>query len=251
VSFVFALEFEWTARGIRDFICTSYRSGDYEGGAFCAIKVEGGSFQEAECSEPHDMEFVGPVAAPTEVLPEDFEEAVELLTRTCAPLVSVYLGGRDLTQSGVGVSFNADAALGEPIVGDVDCFLLVSSATALTAAVSDVGLDGALGDNRIVHELEPGTCFVNPSDSFDLGTVVSCDVTDALMQIGKFVVEDDGPYPGDDALRAIRGERCPQVLADSGLADLVDVDTLSGVFPGLEGWRDLDRRTITCDAAPA
>ncbi|MEP1124787.1 MAG: hypothetical protein ABJH68_12955 [Ilumatobacter sp.] len=251
VSFIYPLAFEWEERGIRDLICTSYRSSDFEegGDAFCATKIEGGSYEETECDQPHDMEFVGPVEAPAEILPADYDEAVALLTAACSPLVSDYLGGRDLSQPGVGVTFDAEAELGEPIVGDVDCFVLVSSASGLSAAISDVGFDAALGDLRVVSELDPGTCFVNPPDSFELGTVVPCDAPDALLQIGQFVVED-GPYPGEDPLRAIRGERCPQVLAESGLADLVDVATLSGVFPNLEGWRDLGRRSVTCDASP-
>ncbi len=252
VSFIYPLAFEWEVRGVRELICTSYRSSDFEeeGGAFCATKIEGGSYEETECDQPHDMEFVAPVESPAEFLPEDEDEAVALLTRACAPLVSEYLGGRDLTQAGVGVGFSADASLGEEIVGDVDCFVLVSSAVGLTAAISDVGLEAALGDFRIVNELDPGTCFVNPPDSFELGTVVPCDTPEALMQIGLFVVEDDGPYPGEDPLRAIRSERCPQVLSESGLADLVDISTLSGVFPNLEAWRDVGRRTVSCDASP-
>ncbi len=248
VSTIYPEAFEWEVRGIRDLICTSYRSSDYEAAPFCATK-DGSSYEETACDQPHDMEYVGPVEPPAELLPADYDEAVELLVGACLPLVSEYLGGRDFTRPGASPSFSADAELGGPIEG-VDCFVLVSSATALTAAIADVGLDAALGDNRIVAELEPGTCFLNPSDSFELGTVVSCDTEGALMQLGEFVIEDEGPYPGADPIRAIRAERCPQVLVDSGLADRVDATTLSGVIPSLETWRDLGQRSVTCDAVP-
>ncbi len=248
-GFILALEFEWTAREIRDFICTSYRSADYDAGPFCAISIDGGH-DPAECDEPHDSEFVGTVPVPADVFPDVQEEAEALLKRACAPLVSEYLGGRDMTMPGIGVGFGADGALGEPMIGDVDCYVRAGSFDALSAAIADVGLDAALGDNVIVAELEPGTCLVYAADSLDVGTIATCDTPDAFMFIGSFTAEIDGPYAGLDELRVLRGQRCAEVLAESGLEPLIDVATLSGVIPGESNWLGLDQRTITCDAEP-
>lgn len=247
VGAITMFETEWTAYGIRDIVCTSYRSSDLEAGPTCGLRVPGQGHDQVPCEEPHDSEFVGLAAPPEGSLPLDSTEAEILLTALCAPLVSDYLDGRDLAQSGVGAGFDVGVGLGDPFVDDINCWATVGSPVGMTGSIAEFGLDGAL-DYAIVNEIGPGACFVYAPNTFDLGTVVPCDTPEAFMAIGLFTVDDDGPHPGDDALREIRFERCSELLAESGLA--ADPATVSGVFPGEIGWTAHNRREISCDATP-
>lgn len=248
-SAIVPFETEWSAYGIREIVCTSYRAAefDFEVEAFCAILSPGEGYDEVPCDEPHDSEFVGFIAPPEGALPDNEFDAEVLLDEHCAPTVSDYLGGRDLSLPGIGVGIDISVGLGDDFDGDVDCWAVVGSPIGLNGSIAELGLEGALGEFSILAELEPGTCFTFAPDSFDLGNVVSCDTPEALMAVGTFV-NDDGPHPGDDALREVRFERCSEVLAASGLA--ADPASVSGTFPNASAWESIGRRTTTCDATP-
>lgn len=203
-------------------------------------------FPVMPCDEPHASEFVGTAPSPFERLPEDRNEAVDGLYAACRPLVEDFLG-RAIDVPGPGVGVNIDAELGGPVNGDVECFVSTGDAANLVGLIADVGFEAALNGVIVINDTDPGSCFQLGEVAFDYGTPVDCTATDALMFVGSFDL-DDGPYPGDDAIRSIRGERCAEVLADSGLA--ADPATVSGGFPGEKDWRRADRRTVTCDASP-
>lgn len=246
-SAIVPFETEWSAYGIREIVCTSYRAADYEIQAFCGLSSPDDGYEDVPCDEPHDSEFVGPIAPPDGALPDNAVDAELLLDSLCAPIVSEYLGGRDLSQQGVGVGATVQVGLGDDFDGDVDCWAVTGSPGALIGSIAELGLDGAFGDLSVIGELEPGVCFTFAPDAFDLGNVVTCDTPEALMAVGEFV-NDDGPHPGDDALREIRFERCSEILAASGLS--ADPASVSGTFPSANGWATLGRRTTTCDATP-
>ncbi len=215
-----------------------------------AAPADDSNFGESiDCTEPHDLQYAGSIASPVAVLPDDIQEATDLLNRACVPLVEE-VAGRTLTIPGVIVAFSApDAELGEPVPGDVECYAGGSGSDLLVAQMADVGAEAAYGDGRIIADLEPGTCFVFLGDSFDIGVESGCEAEGALVFVGSFVA-DPGPYPGEDALRALRSERCAEVLAAapslSGIAE-----SISGTIPDRKSWVVQDMRVVTCDAEPA
>lgn len=247
VAIVYPDEIGWTVADQRGVSCVAYvETGDDE--PVCAIQIPSEGHDPVDCAEPHDSEFAGFVTPPDADLPTDPIEAEILVTELCAPTVSEYLGGRDLSTSGVGVGFDANTGLGDPFGDDINCWVVVGSSGALDTSIAEVGLDAALGDYRILAELDPGTCFTFAPDTYDLGFVVDCTTPDSLMAIGLVTVDDDGPWPGDDPLRAIRFDLCSALLAETSLA--VDPASVSGTFPNEIGWNALGRRYITCDAIP-
>jgi Septum formation len=248
VAVVYPDEIGWTVAEQRGAACVAYiDTGDAE--PVCAIQIPSEGHDPVDCAEPHDSEFAGFVTPPDSDLPTDPIEAEILVTELCAPTVSEYLGGRDLSTSGVGVGFDANTGLGEPFGDDINCWVVVGSPGALDAAIAEVGLEAAMGEHRIIAELDPGTCFTFAPDTYDLGFVVDCTTPDALMAVGLVSVDDDGPWPGDDPLRAIRFDLCSAVLAETSLS--VDPASVSGTFPNEIGWEALGRRYISCDAVPA
>ncbi len=257
------LDDNWVALGRRTVLCMSWTDplvqpvdepSDFDPaaavGPVCADYDEAvAEYEPVPCDEPHTSEYAGSVPPPPGDLPSDSDEASLLLRGLCRDSVEA-LTGRDLGLFGSGVGFLSIDGLGEPMVNDIQCYLSVSYEGALTGAISEIGYEAALNYD-IIPDLEPGTCFVYVEPgSYDLGESAPCDTPDALMAIGLFLAEDPpgAPYPGDDALRALRGQRCAEVLTASGLT--VDESTLSGTFPNETNWIAFDRRTITCDAVP-
>ena len=223
---------------------------DAAAGPVCANYDEAlAEYPQVPCDEPHTAEFAGSVAPPTGDLPDDEVEASILLRQLCREPVEL-LTGRDLSRFGVGVGFVSIDGLGEPMVNDIRCYVSVEVDGALVGAIAEVGYDAAL-EVDIIAELAPGTCFVfADDDSFDVGEIVPCGAPDALMAIGSFVVNEPAgaPHPGDDALRALRAERCGEILTASGLS--ADSSTVSGTFPNEKNWVAFDQREVTCDATP-
>ena len=75
--------------------------------------------------------------------------------------------------------------------------------------------------------------------NFFLADGADCGDDGALMFIGSSDL-DDGPYPGEDAIREVRAVECARVFDESGL---------SGMFPGARDWETGDR-LVACDATP-
>lgn len=211
----------------------------------CAGIADDG-FVRIDCAQPHASEFVGLVEAPVAVLPVDAVEASDVLMAACAPIVEAALGN-SVSLPGFGVGFTSDNGPGEAVVGPIECFVTTASSAALVGSIVDRGPEAALNGLVLVRNLNPGDCFVLDDENFSLGEPAECTAPDALVHIGSFEL-DDGPHLGDDAIRAIRFERCSAILADSGVA--ADPSSVSGTFPNEEVWRRFDRRLVTCDATP-
>jgi hypothetical protein len=91
---------------------------------------------------------------------------------------------------------------GEPVTADVNCFLSTDLPDALPGSVLDIGFEAALKE-IVVADTEPASCFVLGDDNFYLADVADCGDDGALMFVGSFDL-DDGPYPGEDAIREVR-----------------------------------------------
>jgi hypothetical protein len=205
------------------------------------------NFPPIDCAEPHASEYIGGVAPPVDTLPVDEDEAATLGFAACTAPVGEFLG-RSMTQSGISVGFLIDAVPGGPITGDIDCFATTNIPDGLVGSIAELGLEGALNNVSLIPDQDPGTCFLLGSDAnYSLGEIVGCDDPDALMFIGNFELED-GPFPGNDAIRALRGDRCRELLAANGLS--ADPASVSGTFPTEQNWNDFGRRTVSCDATP-
>ena len=244
----------WEALGRRTVICLAepaVADTDPSGavGAACAnYDEELQDYPTVPCDEPHSAEFAGVVPPPVDVLPDDRDDAVEILNAACRPVVERLIG-RSLSEFGSGLGFVTETGLGEPLVGDVRCYVSVTLEDALIASIADVGYEEAL-NYEIVADFAPGTCFAFVGDSFLFAEELACDAPDALMAVGDFVLDDPPgtPYPGVDALRAVRTERCSTILADSELA--ADPASVSGILPSESEWVSYDQRVVTCDAVP-
>ncbi len=257
------LDDNWEALDRRTVLCITWTDPDLEPaeefvdfdpaaavGPVCANYDDDlADYPPVPCDEPHTSEYAGSVTPPPGNLPADEAEATIVLRTLCRDAVET-LTGRSLSVHGSGVGFVSLGGLGEPMVQDIRCYLSIDVDGIMTGAVSEIGYENAL-NHEIIGDLEPGTCFTFAGEeAFDYGDVVPCDAADALMALGSFVVEDPPgtPHPGDDALRALRTERCGEILASSDLA--ADPSTVSGTFPGDQNWVAFDRRQVTCDAMP-
>jgi hypothetical protein len=126
------------------------------------------------------------------------------------------------------------------------CYATVKEPDGLIGSIAEIGLDAAL-TKIIVSDQEPGTCFLLGESNFALGDPAECSASDALMFIGNIEL-DDGPFPGNDAIREIRAVACAELIATAGLA--ADPASISGAFPSESDWNDLGRRNLACDATP-
>jgi hypothetical protein len=209
------------------------------------------SFFEAACNEPHNAELVALIEPPGETLPADEAEATIFFNEMCASPVADATGA-DMLRPGIGIGFNVPGALGEAYEGSVACYAKFG-AVVLVGSFQDIPFIELIGDQVVIAGLDPGECFLFAESSFASGYVASCDEADAHMAVGEYQAEDR-PYPGTDALREERAQRCAVVLAESGLVEsgvAGDPDTLSGSFPGENAWNVPGRRLVTCDIDPA
>lgn len=262
--FISAEPEHWEAVGRRAVLCVmelAWLNTDPSGtsGPVCAVyDSDLQDYPIVPCDEPHNAQYAGSVAPPPGNLPDDVDSATILLYQLCREKVET-LTGRSLALFGSGIGFVIESGLGEPMVDDVRCYASVSLEGIFTAAISEVGYQEALA-HEIVADLEPGTCFTFVGDSYGFADESQCDAPNALMAIGVFAVEDPpgSPYPGEDALRSVRAERCTAILDESELtgpiavsSGVVEVDlaSLSGTIPNEVNWLSHDLRQITCDAA--
>lgn len=215
---------------------------------FCGVSTpDDVGHEPVDCDEPHDSVFAGFVDVGVDVLPAEQLDAEALVYGTCAPLIADLIG-RPVDVPGIGIGFLLDAELGGPIEGDAQCFVEMTSPGAFEGYVGEIGFDAALGDEILLTDLDPGTCFVLAPDSNDLGIEVGCDELGALVFVGTYEA-DERPYPGIDQLRLERAVRCADLLERSGI--VADPDTLSGTIPNESVWEARGLRTVTCDAVPA
>lgn len=101
------------------------------------------------------------------------------------------------------------------------------------------------------NDLAVGDCLEDEADVNDAAVAaIDCDDEHRLELIGKFDVDDEDEYPGEEALRTQGDERCQGDLYEehvgSPLAEGGDV-VVTAVLPSEDSWGDGDR-TILCFA---
>jgi len=270
-GFIFGSEEEWNLYGRTYAICTVYRPEDFESAdgeeaasdvfvgpesylpgvdaPICLQQIEeGGStnFFQVECDEPHTSELAAVVELPEGALPNDFDQAVELLEDLCASFVQAYTR-YDFSRSGLFVSTRVSGSLGTPVESPVDCIASVTE-PVLVGSFQEADLATLLGDVQVIGDLAAGTCFRFVGDATSLGTVAGCTEPGALLLVGTYQMAERDPYPEIDVLRAERTVECARVLAESGLTG--DPATLSGSFISSANFRLFGARTATCDISP-
>jgi hypothetical protein len=103
------------------------------------------------------------------------------------------------------------------------------------------------------NDLEVGDCIEDEADLNETSlAAIDCDDEHRLELIGKFDVDDEDEYPGEDALRSEGDERCADLYEDdvgSPLEEGGDV-VVTAVLPSEDSWSDGDR-TILCFAHAA
>ncbi len=244
------------AVGFHRLVCVAWHDEFVEDAAFPSLVPGQGcatyddnlaAYVQSACDVPHSAEFVGSIAPRGESLPADAELAQDELADLCQSLVSDYVG-RPLTSKGVGIGFNLTIGLGDPYDGEVDCFANVFGVDVFDAAISEVGLQAAMGNHVFLSDLDAGLCFVFVGDNFNVGLEAPCLAPDALMALGTYDSTLGDVYPGDEALRAEREIECAAVGEASGLS--YDPDTVSGTFPTERAWKIRNHRLVSCDATP-
>jgi hypothetical protein len=251
VSFTYPTERSWEALGQTTVICFVERSAPANGASdsYCLSVPEGSSEgTEVDCSEPHNAEFVGIGEPPAGALPDDQVDMDIAIARICRPVAAEAIGV-DVLPDFLSTGNPPEARPGATLTEPFNCFIKMSPEDILTGSLFDVDPAEALGDYAPVAELEPGDCFLEVETNFDFAVPVDCSDADALMAIGSFEVDEDGEFPGLDALRAMRNDRCREILEDAGLD--VDPATVSGVLPSEVQWAAVDLRTITCEGVPS
>ncbi len=252
VTFTYPTQRSWEALGQTTVICLA---GPADTGQptsvddYCLTIPEGSTEGvEVDCDAPHNAQFVGQGNPPTKALPDDEAAAESVVSRICRSVAASTLGVDVLPEyltMGKPPAAVAGATLEEPF----DCYIAMSPDDVLTGSLIDTAPADVLGDYVAAIDLNPGDCFRLVEGSFYVVRSAQCSEADALMSIGSFQVPQDGDYPGVDALRDLRTQRCSKILSESGLE--ADATTLSGNMPSVVDWLAADIRTITCDAAPA
>lgn len=123
------------------------------------------------------------------------------------------------------------------------------------AALAGVGLIGSIAAcGQQVATAEVGACIVTadlPSDMTEIPTVDCTEEHDAQV-VGKFDVEEDGDYPGEDALTAEAEERCAAAFEEYvGIAFEESSLKMSYVYPSEETWNQANDREVLCFAQTA
>lgn len=244
------------AVGFHTLVCVGWHDDFVEEAAFPSLVPGEGcanyddnlpGYVQSACDVPHGAEFAGSIAPRGESLPADAELARDELVDLCQTLVTDYVG-RPPTSKGVEIGFDLTIGLGDPYEGDVDCFASVSGVDVFDAAISEVGLQAAMGHFVFLSDLDAGECFVFAGDNFNVGIEAPCLAPDALMLLGTYESALGDAYPGGDALRAERAIECVVEGEASGLS--YDTDTVSGTFPSERAWKIRNHRLVTCDATP-
>jgi hypothetical protein len=213
--------------------------------AVCGRSNESGGFDEVACDDPHDSEFAGLVAPPTDNAPTDEEEQKFQLQTQCAGVVGDLVERPDFRLA-LDIGFVSTASAGGSYNGDIECWAILDGAPpALSASIADVGLSAALGEYAVVDELDVGACFVAPFDgAFNLVLVVPCRDDDAELLFG--IVQADGvQYPGEDALNADGFAKCDKIAVEF---DDVAIDSQKSflTYPLEVGWNEYGQRTMLC-----
>lgn len=197
--------------------------------ARCGI-ASGFGFDEVGCTEPHQAEFAGLVAA------TDSASAVA----ACLPIVEAYIG-QPLTKFVIDVGHVAGATSTD----DIECWAKAPVPGILIDSIATAGVEGALGDVVIISDLEPGTCFESISDDyFGLGRVTDCGTMMAEMVIGVVEPALAGEYPGQDALTEEFDARCSALLQDVDFEPMSD--TTGFIYGNEEEWNVYGRTSAIC-----
>ena len=220
----------------------------------CGVYQDDGSFDDVDCTEPHDGEFAGVVAGPGEVPePVDVEgsEASEVYTdfdlvRSCVEPVTDLVGG-SLDAYGIDVAYVTASDPGEEYEDEVECWAWSRAEDLLSQSIADEGLADALGDHATIASLAPGDCFrfADPDgDSFDMVTPTECDEDDAEIFEILGTVELDGDYPGNDAVSDGGDDACGDLAADA--EGEVDASTVGFLYPTERNWDALGQTSVIC-----
>lgn len=209
----------------------------------CAAFTYDDGYVPIDCSEPHNAELAGLVTVDDAPENPDFEFQVDLVGR-CADAVSE-LADRPLDVFGVdvGPQYDVDAPPGD---SNVTCWARVSTPGALAGSLLDVDFTTALGDYSVIAEMEDGTCYLEPDEGFDVGTITDCSTPGALQvtSVVQSAIDDFDPEAIIDEGYTV----CEQAVLDATF-DLID-GSYTFISPLEEGWRALDRRTIICLVEP-
>lgn len=209
------------------------------GDPICAAIVEEGEYEPIGCDEPHDAELAGFVSTTAEASSDDDAEFEIELMRLCADAVSA-LTSRPSILFGVDVGPVYDPEAESE--NNVECWATVSTPAALVGSLTVVDLEDAIGDYTLIVAMDPGTCYLEPDEGYDLGTIVDCDEP-AAQQVVSSITSRLDDYD-DDAITEDGFARCEEEIADAPF-ELIGT-TYSMISPLESGWKALDRRTLIC-----
>ncbi len=200
---------------------------------------------EVPCDESHDAELIATLDPPTKTIPVDPDEINADLFPPCIDEAEAALGF-PLTAARVNLAFTADGAPGGPYESEVRCFVTAPVKGGLLAPLDSGSIDEVTSDYVMLIDLSPGDCFLLSEDTA-AGFPVDCTDPDALGFLGSFEAPD-GPFPGNDALTALRDEECAVILDSFEDAPPPGL-TVSGTPPSQIAWDFFDFRTVTCDVS--
>lgn len=192
------------------------------------------------CTEPHNVEVVGLLEEfDGEPLPGE-DEINGVFYPGCFDAITAGIAG-PLDELPLVVSYTGDLAADDTIDGPVACVLYTRNGDIITDSAFAKNPHDIIGDYRLIKRLDVGQCFTL-KDQNNIGLPVDCE-PGVLLYLGS-VTPDGDEFPGTDALKAQRDEKCDELVpADD---DRIDRTTVSGTVP-LEGDWLRGAREITCD----
>ncbi len=205
----------------------------------CATIIDVGDYERIDCAEPHDAELAGFAGTSSDPSDQDELEFETEMIGLCADVVSV-LTDRAVSRFGVDIRpVHRPDADGD----NVECWATLSTPGALIGSLIDTELEVALGDYTFIADMDPGTCYVEPDQGYDVGVITDCDdadVTQLVAVVTSAVEEYDSDAIVDDGFVL-----CEQEIADASF-ELIGVSAYTLVAPYEENWKALDRRSIIC-----
>ncbi|MEZ5372263.1 MAG: hypothetical protein R2704_05930 [Microthrixaceae bacterium] len=196
-----------------------------------------------DCDSPHDGQLFAKIDPGSEVLGDD---SASRFYPACDEELTKITGRSDDEDPTLQLAFLVDGTAGGPPESDVGCFVTTKNDDMIRGDVFDTDLADLIGDYRALHTLSFGDCF-ELGEAFNVGVVVEC-TPGALTYVGSFDAADfieSEEYPGEDELRELRGEECPNQWVGGERSGQPRV--MSGTMPSQVEW-DYQRWTvITCD----
>lgn len=195
------------------------------------------------CDEPHDGQLFAKIDGGTDPLGDD---SASSFYPACNDELTKITGRTDDEDPTLQLGFFVDGAAGGPPESEVGCFITTQNDDMIQGSVLDTDLAELIGDYQVLTSLTPGNCF-ELDQAVNVGINVEC-TPGALTYVGAFDAAEfinSGAYPGEDELRELRTEECPNQWTGGDRGG--KPKNMSGTMPSQIEWDYQGWTVISCD----